>query len=110
MTITDTIMAAGLIMFGMFMLKVFFETRAFLKHLETHHNEEFQKLGCPHWRLQWSDASLRVATKYIREHQFESLNDEVLESSYRAIKTYERFAWVAGAIAVAATIAGPYLQ
>ena len=110
MTLTDTIMTAGLMLFGMFMFKVFLETRAFLKQLEERHPEEFQRLGCPHWKLQWSDAALRAAVKYIRERQFEPLNDEALKSSYRAIIIYERFAWGSGAIAVIATLAGPFFK
>ncbi len=110
MAVTDTIMIAGLVLFGMFMLKVLFETRAFLKHLEEKHPGEFAKLGFPDWKIQWGDASLRLATKYIRQRQFEPLKDEVLERSYRAIRIYERYAWAAGAIAIVATLAGPYLK
>ena len=110
MTITDTIMAAGLLLFAMFMLKVLFETRAFLRHLEAKHPAEFAKLGFPHWKIQWGDPSLRLAMKYIRKRQFEPLGDEVLEASYKAIKVYERFAWLAGVIAIVATIAGPYVK
>jgi hypothetical protein len=109
-TLADTIMTAGLLLFGMFMLKVFLETRAFLKHLQERHPEEFAKLGAPHWRLQWSDAALRTAMKYIRERQFEPLHDNVLQTSYRAIIVYERFAWGSGAIAVIATLAGPFFK
>lgn len=109
MSISDTIMVTGLMLFAFFMLKVLFESRRFLHHLETHHSAEFAKLGFPHWKMQWGDPSLRLAMKYIRQRQFEYLKDEDLETYYKAIRIYERFAWFAGAIAIMATIAGPYM-
>jgi hypothetical protein len=110
MPISDVIMVSGLFVFAFFMLKVLFETRRFLKYLEENHPGEFAKLGFPHWKIQWGDPSLRLAMKYIRKRQFAPLGDENLETSYKAIRVYERFGWLAGGIAVLATIAGPYFR
>lgn len=110
MPIADIVMVGGLLLFAAFMMKTLFQTRAFLRHLEEHHPGEFAKLGFPHWKIQWGDRSLRLATKYIRKRQFEALNDEVLETSYRAILMYERFAWLAGAVAIVAAITEPFFK
>jgi hypothetical protein len=109
MSASEIIMVAGMLFFAMFMMKSLFETRRFLKYLEENYPAEFTKLGFPNWKIQWGDRSLRIATKYIRQRQFEQLKDENLELSYKLIKNYERFAWVCGAVALIAPLAGLYL-
>lgn len=109
MSLSETIMVAGLLLFAVFMLLVLFESRAFLRHLEAHHPGEFAKLGFPNWKIQWGDRSLRLAMKYIRQRQFAPLHDAALEKSYRAIRLYDRLGWALAAAAFIAALAGPFI-
>lgn len=75
-------------------------TNSFFKCLEKKHPDEFARLGCPKWRIQFGDVVLRNAIKYIHAKAFEPLGDEELMNHYRSIRNAERLAYAMAALAL----------
>ena len=86
------------------MLKSLFETHAFLKQLEKEHIGVWEALGRPRWKVHFGETSFRDTVKKIRSHEFESLEDPILENCYRAMKRADRTAVITAVTAFVVTL------
>jgi hypothetical protein len=75
-------------------MKYLLEVQAFLKQMADAHNALWHEMGAPQLKFQFGDRSYQNAMRYIREHRFSALEDEVLESHYQTIKKLEKSAIV----------------
>jgi len=66
-----------------------YQTNQFFIQLKTAHQEVWNELGQPRWRIHFGDNSFQNAMKYIRSKKFSDLQDPVLESIYKKIKKVE---------------------
>ncbi len=97
----NTLFTLSALFFIVAMLVQILATQAFFNRLEKAHNELYNEMGRPKWRIQLADTSFRNAVKYIRSKAFESLNDPELTSIYKKIKMADY-----AAIALALTALG----
>ncbi|MBN2895674.1 MAG: hypothetical protein JXK05_07280 [Campylobacterales bacterium] len=63
--------------------------KAFLRHLESVHVTEFERLGQPRFGFQFGDPRYRRAMHYIRSGAFAVLGDEVLTVLARRLRSLE---------------------
>lgn len=101
----NLIFLAAVALFIIAILKQLLEINAFLGRLKSHHAALFETMGRPRWNIQFGDQRFRDAVRYIRRREFEALNDPELERAYRAIKSADRLAIIAGIVAVGVTFA-----
>ena len=75
--------------FLMLMFTHVYQTNAFFIQLKKLHSQVWLELGQPRWRIHFGDDSFQLAMKYIRQKKFSHLQDPILESIYKKIKTIE---------------------
>jgi len=81
-----------------------YQTNAFFTRLKTQHQEVWVRLGQPQWQIHFGDDSFKNTMKYIRNREFTSLNDDVLQQCYKLIKRVEYSAIGISLIIVVMTI------
>jgi len=102
--VLNILFIASAFIFMMAMLKSLFETHAFLKQLEKEHHSIWEELGRPRWKVHFGETGFRDAVKKIRSHEFESLEDPVLEGCYKAMKRADRTAVITAATVFSITL------
>lgn len=90
--------------FLMLMFGHVYQTNRFFLRLKSSHQNVWQELGQPQWRIHFGDDSFQIAMKYIRQKKFSHLNDSILESIYKKIKNIEYIAIALAVLIFIATI------
>jgi len=66
-----------------------YQTNAFFTHLKTAHQELWIKLGQPQWQIHFGDDSFKNTMKYIRNKEYLTLNDNVLNQCHKVMRRVE---------------------
>ena len=90
--------------FLMLMFGHVYQTNRFFIQLKAKHQEVWRELGQPRWRIHFGDDSFQVAMKYIRQKKFTHLEDTLLDSIYKKIRTIEYVSIALAVIIFAVTI------
>jgi|LGOV01.1.fsa_nt_gb ERCC4-related helicase len=100
----NTLFTLSALLFIVAMLVQIMAIQAFFNRLDKAHNELYQQMGKPKWKIQLADDTFRDALKYIRSKKFEELNDPELSVIYKKIKMTDYAAMALAALAVGITL------
>ena len=100
----NTVFSALALLFIVAMLLQIFTIQAFFSTLEKRHNELYEEMGKPKWRIQLADDAFKRGLVYIRSKQFQELDDSELEKIYKKLKRTDYAAIGFGIIALAIVI------
>jgi len=81
-----------------------YHTNAFFRRLKTEHPKLWQTMGEPKWQIHFGDDSFKHAMKYIRQKEFLSLNDDVLNNCHKVMRRVELSALAIALLIVVITI------
>ncbi len=105
MSFMENIILMGFALFFLILMSMhIYFTNAFFSQLKKEHDDVWNTLGQPRWKIHFGDDSFKNAMKYIRQKKFTDLNDAVLEDYYERIKRVEYASLALALVIISATI------